>query len=364
MDLKTTLCGIELDNPLMPGSGPISGDSDRLLVLDGMGIGGLVTKTIAVAAAEVVRPCIVKKDGVIFNCEAWSEYDADRWIEDFLPRTAKAVTRPILASVGYGPEDYEYIIPKIDHMVSGYECVARFHSNRTDYDELSESIQTFARLTTKPFWVKMSANRADIVGFARTCFENGAAGVVAITSLGPCLAVDVRRREPLIGLESGFSWASGPVIKPVALSTVFQIKQAIPEISIIGSGGVASAEDVLEFLLCGADAVEMLSAAMMRGRSLYKKIVGDLPKTLKKFGFSSIDEVRRTGLTNPPTVFEPSHPVVGDDCTGCTLCAINCPYDAMKMVDHKAVPDLDKCFGCGLCESICPVKCISNVLRK
>ena len=362
MNLKTTLCGIELDNPLMPGSGPVSGDAERLLELSRMGLGGLVTKTISTQAAAVTRPCIANKGGVIMNCEAWSEYDAERWITEFLP-AIKGVGKPVLASVGYCPEDYRNILPRIDSMVSGYECVARFHNNSTDYSEVAACVKTFRALTEKPFWVKMSANRADLAGFAKACVDSGANGVVAITSLGPCLAVDLRRRSPLIGLSSGFSWASGPAIKPLALSTVYQLKKAVPGISIIGSGGVASAEDVLEFLLCGADAVEMLSAAMLKGKELYAKILNDLPDVLEKYGFSSIDEVKRAGLRVGEAGCIPRLPQIDYSvCTGCGLCARNCPYDAMEIRQRQPFPNPGKCFGCGLCESACPAGCISNVL--
>lgn len=363
VSIKTNLMGIVMDNPMMPGSGPLSGDDERLKELADLGIGGLVTKTIAPAAAKVARPCIVKKDNIIMNCEGWSEHAGEKWTEEFIPNTYGKVSQPIIASVGYSPEEYAEIIPKIDKYVKGYECVARFHNNSGDYTEVGECVKAFRSLTDKPFWVKMSGNKPDPVAFSRTCLENGASGVVAITSLGPCLAVDIRNRRPLIGLGSGFSWASGPAIKPLALSTVFTLKQALPEISIIGSGGIATAEDVIEFLLAGADAVEMLSTAMMRGKSAYSKIIADLPAKLAEYGFKDIEDVKKKRISAREPRFTPEYPVISAACTGCGLCSRNCPYSAMFIENGKAKVDVSKCFGCGLCQSACPAKAISGVLK-
>ncbi len=361
--IKTDLAGIELENPMMPGSGPLSGDDERMIELAELGLGGLVTKTIAPEAAKVARPCIVKKDNIIMNCEGWSEHTGEMWTDTFIPNLFAKTSKPIIASVGYSPEDYAQIIPKIDKYVKGYECVARFHNNSGDYSEVGECVKAFRSLTDKPFWVKMSGNKPDPVAFGRTCLENGANGVIAITSLGPCLAVDIKNRRPMIGLGSGFSWASGPAIKPLALSTVFALKQALPEISIIGSGGIATAEDVIEFLLAGADAVEMLSTAMMKGKSAYAKIIADLPAKLAEYGFKDIQDVKNNRIKAFEPSFSASYPVISDVCSGCGLCAKNCPYSAMSIVDGKAKADETKCFGCGLCQSACAMKAISGVIK-
>lgn len=93
--LATTLGGIPLKNPLLPGSGPHTGNCERMLYLaENLGLGGIVTKTIAPEAAQVQRPCIVAGPNAIMNCELWSEYDAARWIDDFLPSYAPCPTPP------------------------------------------------------------------------------------------------------------------------------------------------------------------------------------------------------------------------------------------------------------------------------
>ena len=207
--------------------------------------------------------------------------------------------------------------------------------------------------------MKISPHIPDPAGFAHTIKANGANGVVAINSLGPSMVIDVENRQMACSNDKGFVWMSGPVIKPLALATVYTIKQAEPSLTVIGVGGVASAKDVIEFLLAGASAVGMLSAPMLRGKELYAKIINDLPKELEKYGFSSIQEVIDTKLTNKVTYEHEMPSVDSSKCSHCGMCSRNCPYFAIDMDENK-IPAFNpnKCFRCGLCASKCPTKAI------
>lgn len=361
MDITTKVSSLTLKNPLLPGSGPLTGDDERMIYMAGLGLGALVTKTIAPEGAKVVRPCIVGGRNFIMNSEAWSEYPAKDWIEKFLPNTRQHVDIPIIASIGYNAEDMELLLPQLEPCVDGYEVIPRYVGK--DLLTVGKIVETARKLTAKPMWVKMNANLPDPVAFAKVCKENGAEGVVAVTSHGPNMIIDLKRRKPLIGIEQGYVWTSGPVLKPLALAVVNMVKEALPDISVIGCGGVATAEDVLEFLLAGADAVQMLSEAMLKGKSVYSKIIADLPAALAKYGFSGIEEVKKTGLAKGDIKYEPSFPVIDHGkCNKCGLCEKNCPYFAMSWKEEKIAVNKDKCFGCGLCESRCPVGAIAGVL--
>jgi dihydroorotate dehydrogenase (fumarate) len=256
----------------------------------------------------------------------------------------------------------ELMIPQLEAYASAYEVIPRYVGK--DLVTVGQIVKKARSLTKKPVYVKMNAGLPDPVGFAQVCKDNGADGVVAITSLGPNMVVDLENRRPLIGTPDGYVWTSGPVIKPLALATVAMIKKALPDFSIIGCGGIATADDVLEFLLVGADAVQMLSEAMLKGKDVYTKIINDLPAALEKYGFSSIEDVKATKLGQTRVNMEPTFPQIDDDkCTSCNLCVKNCPYFAMSMVDKKVIVDENKCFGCGLCESRCPVDAIKGVLK-
>ena len=138
------------------------------------------------------------------------------------------------------------------------------------------------------------------------------------------------------------------------MATVYKIKQAEPELTVIGVGGIQNADDVIEFLLAGASGVQMLSAALLKGKNLYSKIINDLPAALEKYGFSSIEEVINTHLKKD-LLYERSTPILNEHkCTKCRLCEKICPYFAITF-DEKIIIDGKKCFECGLCISKCPV---------
>lgn len=362
MDLSTKAVSLTLKNPLLPGSGPLVGDAERMIYLAKQGIGGIVTKTIAPQGAEVARPCIAGKKDMIFNSEAWSEHPGNDWYEKFIPQLRAEVDVPVIASIGYDDEDLKLLVPKLEPMVEGYEYIPRYVGKQ--FDEVTRIVSVLRGLTEKPIWVKMNASISDPVGFAAACKAGGANGITAITSLGPNMVIDIENRRPLVGTPDGYVWTSGPAIKPLALAYVNMIKEAFPELSLIASGGCSSAEDVIEFLLAGADAVEILSIAMLKGRDMYGKILADLPKALEKYDFKSVEDVKSTGLTKTAPPLKPSFPQIDKaKCTGCGLCADNCPYFALHMEDKRPVVDESKCFGCGLCQTRCPAKAINNVIK-
>jgi len=359
MDLSTSICGLKLDNPLMPASGPLVGDFDKIMAIAGFGVGAIVTKTISSIAANVPRPCIYGDNNKIMNAELWSEYSPEKWIKEILPKLKSECSLPIIVSVGYSKEDMEYLIPRLNEYADAFEVSTHYVGK--DLDVMAEIVKTISNKTDKPFFLKISPHIPDVVGFAKMAKENGASGIVAINSLGPSMIIDIEKRKVLIGNEQGEVWTSGPSIKPIALSIVNKIKEAVPDFTVIGVGGVSSSEDVIEFLLAGADAVQMLSSAMIKGKDLYEKIIRDLPKTLKYYGFNSIQEVINSKLIKEKVKIKPDYPKIElKRCIGCMLCERICPYFAIK-VNKKAKVDVSACFGCGLCEARCPVNAISGV---
>lgn len=351
MSLKTTFDGFILDNPLMPASGPIVGDADKLLYLQDLGVGALVTKTISTKEPHIPRPCIYGDKQFVMNSELWSEHSYQTWIDEFLPQLVAHKTRPLIISVGYTKDDMEFLIPQLDEFADAFEVST--HYVGTDLSVIANTVKMIRSHTAKPIYMKISPHLNDPIGFARAVKDAGANGLVAINSLGPTMKINAKTRSIEYAPESGFVWMSGPSIKHLAQATVYTIKQAMPDFTVIGVGGIASAEDVIEFLLAGADAVQMLSGALLKGKDLYQRIIEKLPSTLEKFGFSSIEEVKSTGLQNPVTYDKRVPILIEELCTRCELCVKVCPYFAITLED-KITFDDDKCFGCGLCISKCP----------
>jgi dihydroorotate dehydrogenase (fumarate) len=362
MDLSTLVAGIDLANPLMPASGPLVGDARKMLAIARFGVGALVSKTISVRGAVVPRPCIYGGRDFVMNAELWSEHGPERWIEEFLPTVRAASKVPLFVSAGYTAEDMSALIPRLDAFADAFEISTHYVGK--DLSNIAATVRTIASLTRKPIFLKMSPHIPDAVEFASMALENGASGIVAINSLGPTLMIDAPSRRILVGNDHGEVWTSGPAIKGLALALVRRVKDALPACAVIGTGGVANADDVVEFLLAGADAVQMLSAAMLKGKYLYEKIIADLPAALSRAGFSSVAEARAARLSPVTIRWEARPPKFDlDRCSRCGLCEKICPYFAIENGEHgfPAVKS-EECFGCGLCQSRCPVAAISGVI--
>jgi dihydroorotate dehydrogenase (fumarate) len=356
--LHTSFLGLDFKNPLMPASGPLVGDSEKMILLSGMGLGGMVSKTISTKPAVVPRPCIIAGKNHIMNAELWSEHSMEAWVDTFLPQVKERVETPLLISVGYTKEDMEVLIPKLEPFADAFEVSTHYVGK--DLSVIEETVRTIRSLTEKPFFMKVSPHMPDPVAFCKRVLAAGGNGVVAINSLGPTMTVDLKTRSVVMGNQTGEAWMSGPAIKPIALALIAKIKREVPECVVIGVGGIATAKDVLEFLLVGASAVQMLSAAMMEGIGLYKKILDDLPKVLKEYGFNSVQEVIDTPLVLQEMVYEPTLPVVDmGNCVLCNKCVKACPYLASEERNKSIVFNEKLCFGCRLCESLCPKGAIS-----
>ncbi len=362
MDLSTKIAGIELENPVMPASGPLVGDDEKILYIARLGVGAVVTKTISTRAAQVPRPCIGATQTYAMNAELWSELPPEKWIEHILPRLKEELKVPLVVSVGYTKEDMEELIPKLDEFASAFEVSTHYVGK--DLKVIEEIVKTIRERTEKPIFMKLSPHIPDPVEFAKVARDAGANGIVAINSLGPTMKIDPKKRQIVFGGKDGFVWVSGPAIKPLALAMVYKISHEVPDMDVIGVGGIKTADDVIEFLLAGAKAVQLLSSALIHGKDIYKRIVDSLPKALEKYGFSSVSEVIETELSFEVS-YSPNHPKVDlSKCTFCKICEWVCPYWAIFVKpEEKTVTVLeDKCFGCGLCQTRCPVNAISGVM--
>lgn len=355
MNLKTSFDGITLQNPLMPASGPLVGDLEKLRFMQSEGLGAVVTKTISTKFPNIPKPCIYGDKEFIMNSELWSELPYQEWVNEILPAYVKTKDRPLIISVGYSESDMNTLIPLLDPFADAFEVST--HYVGTNLDVIEGIVKTIRSHTIKPIYMKISPHIPQPELFAKTIKKAGANGIVAINSLGPTMKIDVASRKIIYGNDMGYVWTSGPVIKHLAQAIVYKIKQAEPDLTVIGTGGVKSAEDVIEFLLAGASAVQMLSGALLKGKKLYSKIIADLPKVMEKYGFSSVEEIRRTVLERKVDYVGKVPTLIKEQCIACKLCLDICPYFAITYPNIITI-DPDKCSRCGLCVAKCPTNAL------
>ena len=157
------------------------------------------------------------------------------------------------------------------------------HTPASTYEVVEATSQIKA-----PRWAKLSPNVTNLVEIANAAKEAGADGVTLInTVMG--MVIDIDKRKPLLG--AGGGGLSGPAIRPVAIRSVFDVYSAMPDFPIVGVGGVASAKDVIEFLMAGASAVQIGSANFANPR-VSSKIITDLARWCKGNDFESIDAIK------------------------------------------------------------------------
>src|SRR5574344_2468990 len=139
MDIKTKFDGLELANPLMPAAGPLVGDAEKMLWLENEGCGAIVSKTISTKDAHIPHPCIYGDKDYIMNCELWTEYSKEKWINEFLPEFKKGSDgRPLIISVGYSKEDMAVLIPLLDKFADAFEVSTHYVGN--DLSEIGRTV--------------------------------------------------------------------------------------------------------------------------------------------------------------------------------------------------------------------------------
>ncbi len=361
-NLSVSLLDVTFDNPLGPAAGPLTEGLDNMSFFNTNMCGFNTTKTISVEGAKVIKPCIAATPSKVYNCELWSELHSDIWIEKILPTVHENKQKPLIISVGYHEEDFRYLIPKLDPFADIFEVSTHYVEEK----ELAGIVQSIRENTSKPIFMKLSPHVSDYIAFVQTVLDAGASGIVAINSLGPTTAIDLKTRSILLGTaKTREVWLSGPAIKPIALNRVYNIHKNFPKVPIIGVGGIETAEDVMEFILAGADLVQMLSSALIKGRQLYDRIVKELPKKLNFYGLSTIEEIRKV---RQETIFDEGkipkndYPTITNECIMCGLCVKICPVSALTK-EEKIIVDKNTCIKCGLCESRCPKDAIIGVLK-
>jgi dihydroorotate dehydrogenase subfamily 1 len=290
-NLSVTICGLTFRNPVLPAAGPNVRDGRMLEEIMRGGAGGLLSKTISVDAAAVPMPHMAEIKGGFLNTELWSEMPPERWLlreYDIARRAADEAGVPLIISMGYTGQEIAQLAPKVKPWADAVELSTHYLGE--DATPMIEAIAAAKHALDVPVFVKMSPLGREMRAAALAAQAAGADAIVATNSLGPAFGLDIESGYPLMGGTNGYGWLSGPAIKPLSVRCVFDIAQAV-DLPIIGVGGISRGEDAIEFIMAGASAVQVCTAAIMRGPSVYGKIAAQVNDWLDHHGYLSVDDI-------------------------------------------------------------------------
>lgn len=297
MDTSVILSGLALSNPVIPASGTFGYGYEFAEWYDINLLGSFSFKgTTKEPRFGNPTPRIAECENGLINAVGLQNPGVEKVISEELPKLAKCFSKPVIANVsGFSVEEYQYTCEKLDKeeqvgLLEVNVSCPNVHGGGMSFGTSPESAAAVTRavkdVTKKPVYIKLSPNVTDIVSIAKACEDAGADGISLInTLLG--MRIDLKTKKPVIANKMG--GFSGPAIKPVALRMVYQVYEAV-KIPIIGMGGVSSAEDVLEFMLAGATAVEV-GAANLIDPFACKKIIEDLPLVMDKYAINKLSDI-------------------------------------------------------------------------
>ncbi|MBQ3202344.1 MAG: dihydroorotate dehydrogenase [Clostridia bacterium] len=295
--LSVNLCGIEIDNPIIPASGTFGFGYEFAELYDINILGTFSFKgTTKDPRFGNPTPRIAECTAGMINAVGLQNPGVDKVIAEELPKLKKCFHKPVMANVsGFAIEDYAYTCEKLDkeEQVGWLEVnvsCPNVHgggmSFGTSPEAAAEVVKAVKAVTTKPVIVKLSPNVTDIVAIAKACEVAGADGISLInTLLG--MRIDLKTKKPVIANKMG--GFSGPAIFPVAVRMVYQVAHAV-NIPVVGMGGVSTAEDVIEMMLAGATAVE-IGAANLVDPYACEKIIRDLPAAMDRYGITNLKDI-------------------------------------------------------------------------
>jgi len=353
-DLKVNVNGITFKNPVLTAAGPNVRNAELMLKAVAGGAGGVVSKTVSLKPAHDLRPTIRRAvcQGIM-NCETWSETPFEEMLEEY--RKVKETGVPLIISIGYKPEEVKKLGSIIEKEVAPDAIEFSTHYVGGEIGPLIEVARSLRETVKLPIWMKISPNFPYVKELASRVSEYVDA-FVAINSYGPVLNFDVESMEPLLGSEYGQGWLSGPPILPIALRIVYEIA-TVQDKPVIGVGGIEKGVDAIKFFMVGASIVQVCSAAIKRGHTVYGKIAREIEEWLDAHGYRSIEEIKglykeklkeRRKFSKIPVMT-----IDENKCTGCKACISRCIQGALYMDGKVAKVIQENCIGCGYCQDYC-----------
>lgn len=295
--MSVVLSGIRLDNPVIPASGTFGYGAEFKDFYDLNILGSFSFKgTTREPRFGNPTPRVAECAGGMLNSIGLQNPGIEAVISEELPRIAGFFKKPVIANIGgFSVEEFAYCAGRLD----GVEQVGIIEVNiscpnlhkggvnfGSDPKSAAEVTAAVRKATRKPIYIKLSPNVTSITEIAKACEDAGADGLSLInTLLG--MRIDIKTRKPVLANKTG--GLSGRAIFPVALRMVYEVYRAV-KIPIIGMGGVASAEDVIEMMMAGATAVQV-GAENLRNPYACREIIEDLPRVMAELGIERLRDI-------------------------------------------------------------------------
>lgn len=305
--LETTLCGIRFPNPTVLASGILGLSENVFERLARAGVGGITTKSCSLKPrAGWPNPTIVNWGEGLINAIGLSNPGVEVMVEEI--RAAKKLLAPhgvpIIASI-FADTVYDfgtlarYISEAepdlIEVNISCPNLDARFEQMFAASPYVSAQVTRRVKASTRiPILVKLSPNVESIAVVANEVVEAGADGLTVINSLGPGMLIDIESGYPVLANKWG--GVSGPAIRPIAVKCVRDVAKAVPDVPIVGTGGVTTARDAIEMLLVGATGVGIGSAINWRGLDVFGEAAQGIAEYMQRHGYQTIESFRGKAL--------------------------------------------------------------------
>jgi dihydroorotate dehydrogenase (NAD+) catalytic subunit len=306
MNLETVFCGVKFNNPVVLASGVlgVTGASLRFVVENGAG--GVTTKSIWLNEhVGHKNPVIIANDHYMLNAVGVPDAGIEK-AKFEIGNYLKNKPAPLIANIIAGRiDDYAEVAEKVSEL--GPDLIEVNISCPNVEDELGKpfacstvdagKVTAAVRAKTKlPIVIKLSPNVNNIVEIAKSCVDNGADGLTAINTIGPGMMIDIETGAPFLANKVG--GVSGPAIKPIAIKNVYEIHKALPNVPIIGTGGVMTGEDAIEMIMAGATLVGVGTAVYYRDVQVFGLIADEMAKWGEKRGFQGLNELRGRAVKN------------------------------------------------------------------
>ncbi len=295
--LTVDLCGIELDNPVIPASGTFGYgiEFSEFYNLNTLGTFSFKGTTLHPRDGNPL-PRIAETESGMLNSVGLQNPGVDAVIRHELPKLKQVFFKPVIANVsGFSVDEYAEVCarlacePQVGWLEVNISC-PNVHGGGMSFGTDSKAAACVTRavrkVTKKPIIMKLSPNVTDIVSIAKACEDEGADAIALINTL-MAMRIDLRSKRPILANTTG--GLSGASIFPVALRMVWQVFEAV-HIPIIGLGGISNSENVIEMMLAGATAVEV-GAANLKDPFICPKIIDTLPAVMDQYGIDKISDI-------------------------------------------------------------------------